>query len=79
MQFFKTILSFLPKKTTSLLLVASLFCFTTISTSCGSNKTGCPVNERAKNGSVNRKGQLTSKKGKSNLFPKKVRKRMGSK
>ena len=76
MQFFKTIKSFLPKKTSSLLLVAGLFCFTAIGTSCGSNKTGCPVNDRAKNSSVNKKGQLSNKKGSSNLFPKKVRKKM---
>ena len=75
MEFFKTIKSYLPKKTTSLLLVASLFCFTTVSISCGSNKTGCPVNERAA-GKTNRKGELSNKKGKSNLFPKKVRKKM---
>jgi len=76
MQIFKTIKSYLPKKTTSLLFVASLFCFTAMNTSCGSNKTGCPVNERAKNAGTNRKGELSNKKGKSNLFPKKVRKKM---
>jgi len=75
MEFFKTIKSYLPKKTTSLLLVASLFCLTTVSTSCGSNKTGCPVNERAA-GKTNKRGELSNKKGKSNLFPKKVRKKM---
>ena len=47
--------------------------------SCGGPKSGCPVNERAKT-KVNRKtGQLSGKKGKSNLFPKKVRKKMGTK
>ena len=78
MQFFKILLPFLPKKTTSLLLVASLFCLTTLSTSCGSNKTGCPINESV-TGKTNRKGELSNKRGKSNLFPKKVRKKLGGK
>ena len=78
MQFFQTIKSFLPKKASTLLLVAGLFCFTAVGTSCGSNKTGCPVNERAA-GKTNKKGELSNKKGKSNLFPKKVRKKMRTK
>lgn len=78
MQFFKTIQTYLPKKTSSLLLVVSLFCFTAVGTSCGSNKTGCPVNERAA-AKTNKKGELSNKKGKSNLFPKKVRKKMRTK
>jgi hypothetical protein len=43
-------------------------------TSCGSNKTGCPVNENA-HVKTNSKGELPTKRGKSNLFPKNMRKR----
>lgn len=76
MELLKTFKSFLQQKTTLLLLVAALFCVSGTMTSCGSNKTGCPINEQQK-GKVNRKGQLSNKKGKSNLFPKKMRKKMG--
>jgi hypothetical protein len=40
---------------------------------CNSQKTGCPINEEAGKSNVNKKGELSSKKGKSNLFPKKMR------
>lgn len=75
MRFYTTFISFLQRKSSLVLIVATLFCFSGTMSSCGSNKTGCPVNERAKN-KVNKKGELSSKKGKSNLFPKKVRKKM---
>ena len=41
-------------------------------TSC-SKKTGCPSTENA-HVKLNKKGQFPTKKGKSNLFPKKMRK-----
>ena len=43
----------------------------TTSSSC-SRKTGCPVNENV-HVKPNRKGKLPSKRGKSQLFPKKMR------
>ena len=70
-----SIKSLLKKKVTFLMLIASLFLIGTMTTSCGSNKEGCPINERS--GQPNKKGQYSSKKGKSNLFPKKVRKKLG--
>jgi len=78
MELFKTLKSSLQRKTTLLLLVGALFCISGTMTACGSNKTGCPINEQQK-GKVNKKGQLSNKKGKSNLFPKKMRKKMGGK
>lgn len=78
MKLFKFAKSFLQQKATLLLLVGALFCISGTMTSCGSNKTGCPINEQAK-GKVNRKGELSNKKGKSNLFPKKMRKKLRTK
>lgn len=42
-------------------------------TSC-SKKTGCPINEEM-GPNVNRKGELSMKRGKTNLFDKKTRKK----
>lgn len=42
--------------------------------SCGSNKTGCPVNENA-HVKAGPNGELPTRSGKSNLFSKKMRKR----
>ncbi len=78
MELYTTLKLFLQKKSTILLMVMGLFCFSATLISCGGPKSGCPVNEKAKT-RVNKKGELSSKKGKSNLFPKKVRKKMGSK
>jgi len=78
MQIYTTLKSFLKNKTTVLLLIFTLLLVGGIVTSCSGPKTGCPINERAKN-KVNKKGELSQKKGKSNLFPKKVRKKMGTK
>lgn len=76
MHLYTTLKSLLQQKTTILLMVIGLFCFSSVLSSCGGPKSGCPVNERAKT-RVNKKGELSGKKGKSNLFPKKVRKKMG--
>ncbi len=55
------------------LFTSFLFCGTML-TSCGSKKSGCPVNENA-HVKPNKKGMLPSKRGKSNLFPKNMRKK----
>ncbi len=52
---------------TASILIASLFI-----TSCNSNKTGCPINENA-HVKTDKKGNLKSGGGKSNLFPKQMR------
>lgn len=74
MQSFTTFKSFLKQKLSVALILASLFCFSGILTSCGGPKSGCPINERAKV-KTNKKGELSSKGGKSNLFPKNMRKK----
>lgn len=38
-----------------------------------SRKSGCPTAENATKGTTNKKGELNTKGGKSNLFPKKMR------
>lgn len=50
-----------------------LFLGTTTLSSC-TKKTGCVINENA-HVKPNRKGQLPTKGGKSNLFPKDMRKK----
>jgi hypothetical protein len=57
------------KKTIYLLL--SLFLLGTAAGAC-SPKVGCPVTESARP-KTNRKGELSSKRGKSQLFPKNMR------
>jgi len=55
-----------------LMLFCSLLVFTgTLSTGC-SRKSGCPAYESAQT-KTNRKGQLPTKRGNSNLFPKDMR------
>ncbi|MFK8009144.1 MAG: hypothetical protein AB8H03_22480 [Saprospiraceae bacterium] len=61
------------KKFKLLLLCSSLLLVLPFVSSC-SKKTGCPVNETVGK-STNRKGELSTKRGKSNLFPKKMRKK----
>ncbi|MFK7774007.1 MAG: hypothetical protein AB8F94_17780 [Saprospiraceae bacterium] len=61
------------KKLKLLLLCSSLLLVLPFVSSC-SKKTGCPVNETVGK-STNRKGDLSTKRGKSNLFPKKMRKK----
>jgi len=61
------------KKLKLLLLCSSLLLVLPFISSC-SKKTGCPVNETVGKTS-NRKGELSTKRGKSNLFPKKMRKK----
>lgn len=54
-----------------------LFLSMTVTTSTSCNRGyGCPANENV-GANTDRKGQLSTKKGKSNLFPKKVRKTRG--
>ena len=78
MQFYNTIKTLLQQKSSLFLMIFGLFLFSQSMTSCGTPKTGCPVNEQAKT-KVNKKGELSGKKGKSNLFPKKVRKKLNTK
>lgn len=51
----------------------AIFTFSTLS--CGSNKEGCPVNDDA-HVKTNRSGELPTGGGNSNLFSKKMRKKM---
>lgn len=58
-----------------LLLYSSLILFLLFVSSC-SKGTGCPINDPATVGaSTSKKNKLSTKRGKSNLFPKKMRKR----
>ncbi|MEZ5031500.1 MAG: hypothetical protein R2787_08865 [Saprospiraceae bacterium] len=43
--------------------------------SCSSSKSGCPANDKADNVKLNKNGEMSSKRGKSNLFPKDMRKK----
>ncbi|MEM9920700.1 MAG: hypothetical protein AAF990_21560 [Bacteroidota bacterium] len=59
----------------SLLFFCAFFTFVATSTSSCSKKTGCPVNENA-HVKPGKNGQFSTKRrGKSNLFPKNMRKR----
>ncbi len=49
--------------------IFSLVLLTAGATACSSNKSGCPINEEASSG-VDKKGNLITKRGKSNLFGK---------
>ena len=62
------------KKLKLLLLCSSLLLVLPIIYSSCSKKSGCPVNETVGK-STDRKGNLSTKRGKSNLFPKKMRKK----
>lgn len=55
------------KKPVFLLFIAGLVAISTVNTAC-SRKSGCPAYESAK-APVNRKGELSTKPGKSSLFP----------
>jgi len=57
------------------LSIATLVLFTTASTSSCSRKSGCPAYEEL-HAKKNKRGELKNKKGKSELFSKKTRKRM---
>jgi hypothetical protein len=72
---YKSIQSFFKKRAFLVAIFFPLFLFGGMLTSCSGPKTGCPINEKAKV-KTNRKGELSRKKGKSSLFPKKVRKKM---
>jgi len=52
------------------LLSAAAFIACLSLVSCGSNKTGCKVNDNA-HVKMDRNGELPTKRGKSRLFPKK--------
>ncbi len=62
------------KRLVFLLFVALLTVSTSSLASC-SRKSGCPAYDSAK-ADTNRKGELSTKRGKSSLFPKDMRKKM---
>ena len=63
------------KKYPFVLFLAFLFAFTLTAPAC-SQKSGCPANESLR-APVGKKGEIRSSKGgKSNLFPKKMAKKM---
>ena len=64
----KTFLKRLPS-----LLLVSLLIFSGATLSSCNRGTGCKMNESQVK--TNRKGELSSKKGKTNLFPKKLRRK----
>ena len=43
--------------------------------SCSSSKSGGPANDKADHVKLNKNGEMSSKRGKSNLFPKDMRKK----
>ncbi|MCH2082872.1 MAG: hypothetical protein MK226_10820 [Saprospiraceae bacterium] len=51
-----------------------LFSAITVNTSSCSRKTGCPANEL--DVKTDRKGRMSTKRGKSGLFPKRMKKKM---
>ena len=60
------------KKPKLIFLIASLLVVSLFVSACSSNKTGCPVNENV-HVKTDKKGGMSSKGGKSNLFPKHMR------
>lgn len=73
---------FVPRFSTRSFLLLLLFlgglALSSTIASCSSQKKGCPVNEDATKGTTGKNGELSTKRGKSNLFPKKMRYGAGS-
>jgi len=64
------------KKILQLFFAFTLLLFIGTATSSCSKKTGCPINESgAVHTKTGKNGKMKSKKGKSNLFPKNMRKK----
>ncbi len=61
------------KKILQLTVLLSFLAFASTSFTACSKKTGCPMNEHV-HGKTDKKGKMSSKRGKSNLFPKNMRK-----
>ena len=59
-----------------LLFLTFFLVFSAVSFSSCSQKTGCPMNETV-NTKAGKNGQMSKKRGKSNLFPKGMRKKRG--
>lgn len=49
-----------------------------VMSSCSSSKTGCPINEQA-HVKADKRGNLPRSRGKSSVFPKDVKKKVGVK
>lgn len=60
------------KKAKLIFLTASILVVSLFISACNSNKTGCPINEDT-HVKTDKKGNMNSKGGKSNLFPKDMR------
>ena len=60
------------KKSKLTFLIASFLVVSLFVSACGSNKTGCPINDGA-HVKTDKKGNMSSNRGKSNLFPKNMR------
>jgi hypothetical protein len=59
-------------------LYSALIMFILVQMACSSSKSGCPVNDNAQV-RTNKKGELPSSRGKSSVFPKDVKKKVGVK
>lgn len=58
----------------TLLILLFTLTITVTSTSCRTKKEGCGYNEKLRNANTDKHGNLSTKKGDSNLFGKKMRK-----
>ena len=62
------------KKTIIWSFFVSLLLLSCSISSCSSNKTGCPINENA-HVKADKKGKFKSRSGRTNLFPKNMRRK----
>ncbi len=58
---------------TTMLILLFTLTITVTSTSCKTKKEGCGYNEKLRNANTDKHGNLSTKKGDSNLFGKKMR------
>ncbi len=72
--FFSFFNIFSMKRTIALCFFVVFLFFGLSMSSCSSNKTGCPINENAHVKS-DKKGNFSKRRGKSNLFPKQMRRK----
>jgi len=62
------------KKAYKYIFLALFLVFSGLFSACNSNKTGCPINEST-HVKTDRKGNLSTKRGKTSLFPKNMKKK----